>query len=141
MSCVKYSSLSSQNSDSFSFSLSRQSSEPNINSPQLTGAGGSREYNSLPQYGRLHGFLQKLSTNRRSSSKYKPREIPTKDEYDDSKDEFVTTRIVPSPSSVSPRRRRLFSGGRNYKYSRLKVKQRAMSENCLLSHHRSINLY
>ena len=42
----------------------RRSSEPNMYA--IDYFPNHKKYNSLPQYGRLHGFLQRLNTRRRS---------------------------------------------------------------------------
>lgn len=115
-----------------SSSLIRRSSEPNINS-QYQDFTLSREYtSSLPQYGRLHSFLQRLST-RRSFKKDKAKSKEKTPSLDDDSEQWPAA-LVSGRRLAAAAAAGSGTSGKNCKYRRLKAEGRVMSENCLLTH-------
>lgn len=128
-----YQALITVNSD---FPPFRRLSEPSLMS-EATGSSDNgpseglyRKYNSLPQYGKLHGFLQRLSTRRNNRSRRGKNKVHIKQDSEEQK--VLTESSSSNELEVQSSERK--NGFSSYRYRKLKVKgyHRTMSDSSLL---------
>ena len=130
---LRYEALITGSSPCVSF---RRLSEPSVSSSRSKDMinEGYRKYNSLPQYSRLHGFLQSLSSrrNRREKEKIKKHNKQDREITDNENVLASNSNELELVLSQSERKK---NRGNGYRYRKLKFNgyHRTMSDNTLLN--------